>query len=460
MPSDRAPVREPVELKNVPFSSPLDTLRKGHRIVSTKMGILRRVSSVITYPGDPLIHAFGILPCDASQFSTQTNSSKSGGAGLTAEAALAATIGEAVERYCMLFYDKRDMVLDSARNLGDLAVAPALLSLYSREQIARNATRTRYFDQESVIRWSWGFSLTRRCWRLVPACQVYLNYRFDADETVIAMNASSGLAAGNTLEEAILSGLHEVIERDAFTISWLHRHAGRRISVDTSDLQALMVKHYHAAHPAVDIAIFDITLDIPVPSTFVIMRRPTESGPAFLVGSAARLDAREAIKKALMEAGQEISYVRYLRDQMGDWRPTNDFSNVTTFDEHFMVYNQCPELIEDAFAFCAGSSSAAATSALSSFASGRPLGDIEWLTATLDRHGYEVIAVDITTPDIRDIGLHVVRVFVPGLVPLHGNHNLPFLGVERLYQVPVKLGWGEERASTDHRLNPFPHPFP
>jgi ribosomal protein S12 methylthiotransferase accessory factor len=455
MPSGKAPDREPPALRDAPFSTPIETIRKAHRIVSPRVGILRRVASVVHHAGDPLCYAFGVVPGDTRQFSTKTVSSKSGGAGLDPESALAAALGEAIERYCMLFYDKRDMVHARARDLGDAAVDPALLSLYSREQIGRRR-RTTYFDDDSLIRWVWGYSLTQRRWRLVPAAQVYLGYRFDDDEAYIADNASTGLAAGNTLVEAILSGLYEVIERDAFTTAWLFRHIRRRIEVDDEDLAAVMAERYHASHPRVEISLFDITSDIPVFCAFAIMRRPSESGPVHLVGAAARLTAGDALKKALLEAGQEISYVRFLMHDMPDWQPDPDYANVKTFDEHFMVYNKRPELIDEAFEFCHGTTAVARASQLPADATGRPRGDCERLVERLGARGHEVIVVDITTPDIADLDLHVVRVMVPGLVPLHGDHNWPFLGVPRLHE---RAGAVLARRG-DRAFNPFPHPFP
>jgi len=60
--------------------------------------------------------------------------------------------------------------------------------------------------------------------------------------------------------------------------------------------------------------------------------------------------------------------------------------------------------------------------------------------------------------DEAELGLHVVKVFVPGAVPLHPDHRYPWLGHRRLYDVPVSLGWRGDRAAPEE-LNPMPHPF-
>ena len=62
----------------------------------------------------------------------------------------------------------------------------------------------------------------------------------------------------------------------------------------------------------------------------------------------------------------------------------------------------------------------------------------------------EMLVADLSRPEV---GLSVVRVMVPGMV-----HFWPRFGAERLYHVPVKLGWLDKpRAEED--LNPVPFYF-
>src|SRR6185436_12697817 len=67
----------------------------------------------------------------------------------------------------------------------------------------------------------------------------------------------------------------------------------------------------------------------------------------------------------------------------------------------------------------------------------------------------EAYAVDLTTPDVRDLGFHVARVIAPGLQPLHGNHAWPHLGGPRLRRLRDALG---PRARRPLRWNHRPHP--
>lgn len=75
----------------------------------------------------------------------------------------------------------------------------------------------------------------------------------------------------------------------------------------------------------------------------------------------------------------------------------------------------------------------------------------------LSRAGIESYAVNVTTPDVRQAGLWVVRVLAPGLLP-NGPAGFPFLGSTRLYDRPVARGW-RSRPAREEALNyvPLPH---
>ncbi|MFD4791771.1 YcaO-like family protein, partial [Streptomyces sp. NPDC058459] len=70
--------------------------------------------------------------------------------------------------------------------------------------------------------------------------------------------------------------------------------------------------------------------------------------------------------------------------------------------------------------------------------------------------GLPAYSVDLTTPDVAAAGLAVVRVVVPGLI---GNAPpaFPYLGGERLYETPARLGLVPRPLHEDEL---YPHPLP
>jgi len=450
-----------VVLQEVAATDALETLRRASRLVSRRVGILRAVGPGVTYAQDPAVFSAGVVFSQLSLSPRIANSSKAGGAGETLAASLAAAIGEAVERYCMLFYDKSQMVLAAYRDLQEPAVPPDLLRLHSRQQVERREGRGRlaYFDDDSRLRWMWGWSLTHDRARLVPAALVYLGYDCGPEEAAIGSNASTGLAAGLTQEAAILSGLYEVVERDAFALSWLFRQARRKLLVDDAELRANLRDAFAIDHSGVSLQLFDLTIDIPITSVLAVLRRPAEFGSALCLGAASRLSPRSAVRKTLLELGQGLPYLRTLIAPGRVWAAQEDFSDLTSFDHHLMLYNENPQLAAAALAFY-DSAPEEPMSAIPDGSTGRLKGDVERCVDLLARAGHEVIVVDLTTADLREAGFSVVRVLVPGLVPLHGDHNLPYLGVARLRETPWRLGWVDRGQDPLAALNPLPHPFP
>ena len=62
---------------------------------------------------------------------------------------------------------------------------------------------------------------------------------------------------------------------------------------------------------------------------------------------------------------------------------------------------------------------------------------------------------ELTTEDIKDTGIKVVKVIAPSLIDLNKSHIYPRLGAKRFFVVPKKLGL---KHSND--LTTLPHPFP
>ena len=75
----------------------------------------------------------------------------------------------------------------------------------------------------------------------------------------------------------------------------------------------------------------------------------------------------------------------------------------------------------------------------------------------VESRGYEVLYVDVTTPDVALVGLRVVRVLIPGLAP-NFPAALPCLGQKRIQNAAVELGWrAEPRPDDDLNYFPLPH---
>lgn len=72
----------------------------------------------------------------------------------------------------------------------------------------------------------------------------------------------------------------------------------------------------------------------------------------------------------------------------------------------------------------------------------------------------DVIVVDQSSSETLRNGLRCVKVLIPGMLPMTFGHHLRRLeGLDRVLEVPMKLGYADRRL-TPQELNPYPHPFP
>ena len=71
-----------------------------------------------------------------------------------------------------------------------------------------------------------------------------------------------------------------------------------------------------------------------------------------------------------------------------------------------------------------------------------------------------MIVVNQSTPETLRNGLHCVKVLIPGMLPMtFGHHFARLAGLERVFRVPMQLGYAKELLKPEE-LNPHPHPFP
>ena len=74
---------------------------------------------------------------------------------------------------------------------------------------------------------------------------------------------------------------------------------------------------------------------------------------------------------------------------------------------------------------------------------------------SLDENGIEVYYKELTTDDIVNTNIKVVKVVAPTLIDLNKSHIYPRLGAKRFFEVPKKLG-----LKYNNTLTNMPHPFP
>jgi ribosomal protein S12 methylthiotransferase accessory factor len=200
----------------------------------------------------------------------------------------------------------------------------------------------------------------------------------------------------------------------------------------------------------------DITTDIPVPVIFGLLIDEHNEGLAVAVGASANLDAEGAALKALLEAAQGRLWLKSMK--RSDTRVyREDFADIEYFEDHVRLFGSLNSVPYVNFL--------TRTPADKDIHSVRTLQavdtaqDLTGCVNVLAAKGFDVIAVNLTQPDVENLGFYVAKVRVPGLVDINPNHNYPHLGGKRLYTVPRVLGY-YDRNIREHEMTSIPHPFP
>jgi ribosomal protein S12 methylthiotransferase accessory factor len=350
------------------------------------------------------------------------------GKGATDDEARLAAIAEAAERYCGWNGRSESFVRATFDELGSAAIPPTEFGLYSDSQYVRPGFPYRPFDPKRPIAWARGVELPDRKPVWLPAELVYLNFF----EDLLVPPDSTGMAAGPDLESAILAGLYEAAERDAFTLMWLARlPAARAENAVSGPLEKSIIRHY--ARSSIEVRLYRLPSLIPIAVMMAMAIDESGAGPAAVVGLGCHLNPAIAARKALFEVCQVRPGVK--SDAGSRLKSPAD---VRTLEDHAAYYASLERLIE--FSFLASNESAD----LVDRSTGSVTGDISFCVEALGRAGCRTDYVEITAPELEDFPICVARVLVTGLQPIHFG-----FGMERL---------GGPRAPRKN-LNPAPHPL-
>jgi ribosomal protein S12 methylthiotransferase accessory factor len=378
---------------------------------------------------------------------------------------------EALERHGgMAPGGRRTVVRASLAEVRDRALDPRRLGLYPPERFAEPGFSYQPFDDDRTCGWVWGYSFGRQEPILVPQGYAYYSTHFtDPDDPLFAFETSNGCALGNCLEEAILFGLLELAERDAFLTTWYARLPVPRIDLSSArDRSIPLLARAIEAETGYQVAVFDTTMEHGIPSVWAMaVCPPAAQQPALACAAGAHLDPELAASRALCELGPLLTDLinRYPGITPRCRALVGDPSKVVTMDDHCVLYADADAATRLGFLTAAGTSRSFADiqarhEIAGAFRHADLTDDLAEVMRRLGRHGLDVIVVNQTTPEHVAGGFCCVKTIVPGLLPItFGHHNRRIHGLPRLLEMPLLLGYGD-RALRPDEINPHPHPFP
>jgi ribosomal protein S12 methylthiotransferase accessory factor len=373
--------------------------------------------------------------------------SQSSGKGMTDSQAKASAIGEAIERYSGMYQGDEPRIRASLLELGDDAIHPNACQLYSDRQFSRRGqsnARSHGFafvsdplDPGTPIDWSPVWSLTERRHKYLPTAYLYYSYPL-TDGQVYAWADSNGNAAGASLEDAILQGFLELVERESVACWWYHRVQRPAVDLDSFDESWLLrCREFYAAHHR-EVWALDLTCDFGIPAIAAASRRTDKPAEDILMAFGAHFDPRIAMLRAFTEMNQFITAVIDVKA---------DGTGYAYHDEFQLAWWRSATLAEHPYLRPDPAQPTRSRASFTDLSSDDLRQDVLTSQRLVEERGMEMLVLDQTR---LDIGLPVAKVIVPGM-----RHFWTRFGPGRLYEVPVKLGW-LETPTPEAELNPVP----
>lgn len=298
---------------------------------------------------------------------------------------------------------------------------------------------------------------------LCPASLASLgSIRTRNSEPQIAEQMSTGLACHTSLKTAILSGLCEAIERDAFTGMWMKRLAPHRLNppsvASVSSTVGKMLSEFGRTN--LTIHLNDLTSDFDVP---VILATITSDSPPYVtMGAGCHPDVAVAIEKSLAECLMGLagySIFNGLKEGKSDASICEGLVGhpeaIASMGEHGDIYRQLDLRHELEFFLGAEEIEFDPGNYVATERNG-----LDEICARCVEKGYPVIVSDRTVPEVMKAGMSVVKVIVPGLIPLYcREYNKPVQN-ERLVDYTSGMIFPRSEHSLSGDVNPVIHPFP
>jgi len=441
-------------LTNESFTPLEDSLARLDRAVSPLVGLVTGITSFLVADDE------GRLPncsCDAAsirRFHADAEPPTGNGAHPDTRRARAAAIGETIERYSGLFVPPDRLVRTTAAALGASTVPPARFALFHPKQHDSPGFPFAPYTEDTVTDFVEGMSLVDGSTSYLPAELVYMCPP-TAYGRRIAYVTSSGLACGPTFTEAVLAALLELVERDAVMLAWKGRISLPQLDWAGHDvLEELEHRYFRVG--GLSYSVLDGSGFLGVPVAIGVLRGARGSRTALAVGAGTAARVEDAWLKALTECFGVRSWLIVQAALHPDrLLPTAD--HVRSFDDHMRFF------ADDSRAglarFLDSSPRRTRVADIAPLEGSTPRDQIDAVSARLGRLGITAYAVDVTSPDVDELGLKVARVIAPELCALDVLHTARYLGGARLYSAAYEAGLLPSRLRFSD-LNPLPHPFP
>lgn len=322
---------------------------------------------------------FSICGKDALQV---IGTKKQMGKGSTPAQSEASAVMELAERFSFFSFlkDARNFFVEEYRNLESGAIPFELIARSVHDE-SEEAQRVKEVFSGIPLQWTWAYNLTSQEEVLIPFNWFY------------SINEFNGPSAGNCVEEALIQGICEVVERHVSSV--ISRNRVQTALIDpasiTDPVALDMIQKYTQA--GVRLLITDFSLDTGIPSIGALAYDPvTFPQKSEIVWTAGTTPGpQKALIRALTEvaqlAGDFNTSSNYVASGLPKFRTLEEADYVLQTDRVIPI-SALPDLSHDNIKV-----------------------EIENCLAALSRKGMPVMALDVTHPKL---GIPAFYTIIPG----------------------------------------------
>lgn len=365
----------------------------------------------------------------------------------------------------------RKHVYGSYDELKGNAIHPSKFGLHEESLLAHPDFKFTKYRDNLKIYWIWAWSIKKSKYVLVPE---QLIYYIDNDEisqnTRFVYDSSNGAALGSTLEEALLYGIFEIIERDNFFVSFYNELKLTEIDIIKSNLTSLIPLYEFIINKGYELHFYDMSMELKIPAIWCLMINKDKNALVKSYSAAgAHFNPEQALKSALIEVVTSVpvyedvfssEYYKNRKEKIFE-----DINKLTEFEDHVLYYSHNKSI--ENFNFI-----------LKNNDEKKSLQDIypEWyleneyvsdyldedikclITKILDYHE-DIYIADLTSYSLRNIDLSCAKVLIPGMQPVAFGHQYRRIIKERIKKAPILANRNNYNLS-ENEINEMPHPFP
>lgn len=341
-------------------------------------------------------------------------------------------IMESIERFCGRSISLDCAIKSSAKSLQKNSwIHPSDIAKYSQYQIDNQwLSHLQDFDENKEIEWALFTEYTSRKEKYIPIDFVLYPSINNGTNGMFFSN-SNGMAAHTTFDEAVRRGILEIFERDAIMVHWLCRISPNKIFIDRFYLSSFDDANHSIKLLGLELSLLDLTIDT-TPVVMSVAHGVYDGIQIFICGASSNesyLDAIEGSLEELMFAvGARFSNFDELKKRIEE----TDLYSIHSPLDHEALYMR-PDM----------------SSSLNFLIQGNKIVNLKEIEKSSNLQDVvkdfnkDIYYLDVTHQDVHDLnlGISVVKVVIPGLIPITFGYGQEPLAMSRIFDVSKKMGF-------------------